>query len=137
MHRRREFPSPVKRAAYTRSGGICECHLVRQIPTYRVGCGQRLSSGNTFYEHIAPDQLQGGNDIDNCAVLVKTCWKLKTASYDLPTIASNNRKRDRDRGIKPQDYAPMPGTKRSGIKLRMKPFGKPIDRETGREWRSR
>jgi len=132
---RREFPSAVKRDAYKRSGGICECHRVRHLPTYRTGCKRPLSPGNTFYEHIDQDALGGGNDLSNCDVLTKTCWTLKTARIDLPAIAKNNRQRDLARGIERAPYRPLPGTKRSGIKL---PFrGKPIDRRTGEPLRWR
>lgn len=132
---RREFPTHVKREAYERSGGICECHLVRQLPTYGEGCGLALGPGNTFYEHIDPDALGGLNDITNAAVLCKICWRLKTATHDLPAIAKNNRQRDRiGRGIRANVYQPLPGTKASGIKLSMRPFTPPIDRRTGQPW---
>ncbi|HWL04527.1 MAG TPA: HNH endonuclease signature motif containing protein [Xanthobacteraceae bacterium] len=123
---RREFSSPVKRAALERSGGTCECY---RIPG-RPGCGALLGPGNTFYEHIIPDQLGGEPSLDNCAALTKTCWRLKTDTYDLPVIAKSKRVRDRHRGIKPQHYRALPGSKRSGIKI---PFGRgpPIDRRTG------
>jgi hypothetical protein len=140
FRRRNEFSAPTKRSAYQRSGGTCECYLLarRGIKGFSLdGCGQTLSGGNTFYEHVDPDALWGVNDLGNCAVLVKTCWRLKTDTYDLPMIASNNRKRDRARGIKPQDYQPIIGTKRSGIKLPLKPHSKPIDRSTGQPWGSR
>jgi hypothetical protein len=140
FRRRNEFSAPTKRSAYQRSGGMCECYLLarRGIKGFSLdGCGQELSGGNTFYEHVDPDALWGVNDLGNCAVLVKTCWRLKTDTYDLPMIASNNRKRDRARGIKPQDYQPIVGAKRSGIKLPLKPNSKPIDRSTGQPWGSR
>lgn len=134
MHTRRNFPNPVKREAWERSAGICECHLVWQLPTYKTGCGLRLGPGNTFYEHINPDKLGGLNDVDNCAVLVKTCWKLKTSGYDRPKIDKSRRQSDRARNIKSQNYRPIVGTKRSGIKLPMRFGAKPIDRRTGEPW---
>lgn len=130
---RLEFTAPTKRAAFKRSGGTCEAHLVRMLPGSE--CGARLISGNVFYEHVDPDALDGGNDLDNCACLCKTHWRLKTASYDLPVIAKNNRQRDRARGIKPQNYRPLTGTKRSGIKLAMN--GAVLNRATGQPWRGR
>lgn len=57
MHKRRDFSKATKRLAYERSQGICECHRVWQLPTYRTGCGVKLSPGNCFYEHIEPDPL--------------------------------------------------------------------------------
>ena len=94
---RNNFSKDTKRAAYERSGGICECHLIPHV--FKVACGLRLSPGNTFYEHINPDKISGRNDLDNAAVLTKTCWKIKTATFDLPTIAKSNRTQDRARGI--------------------------------------
>ncbi len=89
--RRNNFTSETKRQA------ICECHLIPHV--FKVACGLSLSPGNTFYEHVDPDAISGRNDLGNCAVLTKTCWKFKTADYDLPTIAKSNRTQDRARGI--------------------------------------
>ena len=100
MSGRLEFSPQIKRLAYQRSEGICECHLVPMLRRPK-GCGQKLGVGNVFYEHIIPDKLKSDNSLDNCAALCKTCWKEKTSSYDLPTIAKSNRVRDRARGIKP------------------------------------
>lgn len=110
-----DFSSPTKREAYRRSGGFCECHLVPWLRRPN-GCGARLGDGNTFYEHIEPSAISGRNDLENCAVLCKICWKEKTARYDLPVIAKSNRQRDRARGIKRQPMKALPGTVRSGIK---------------------
>jgi 5-methylcytosine-specific restriction protein A len=133
--RRREFSVAIKREAFDRSGGICECHRVWQLPSYRTGCGNPLSDGNTFYEHIEPDHLGGSPTLDNCAVLTKTCWRLKTDGYDRPTITKADHQRDRNAGIRPIPTQTLPGTRRSGIKL---PFrGPPIDRATGLPWRGR
>lgn len=117
MHKRRNFTKQTRRLAYKRSNGICECHLVWQLPTYRTGCGVKLSPGNCFYEHISPDRLGGLNDLDNCAALSKTCWKLKTSGYDRPKIDKSRRQQDHGRGIRREQYRPLPGTKASGIKL--------------------
>lgn len=125
MHRRRNFSKETKRLAFERSGGICECHL---LPNHQ-GCGRPLGPGNTFYEHINPDALNGSNDLYNCAALTKTCWRLKTNTYDLPRIAKSNRVRDQARGIRPTQFRPLPGTKASGI---AKPFiGEPYWRDSG------
>ena len=128
-HRRREFSVDTKRQAYRRSGGVCECHRVWQLPTYRTGCGGKLSSGNIFYEHITPDRLDGLNNLDNCAALSKTCWKLKTQGYDRPKIDKSKRQHDRARGIRPTQFRPLLGTKASGI---AKPFNRePYWRDSG------
>jgi len=124
---RLEFTAPTKRAAFRRSGGACEAHRVPMLPAPE--CKAALTPGNIFYEHIRPDALAGANDLDNCACLCKTHWRLKTISYDLPVIAKNNRQRDRARGIKPQNFRPLPGTKRSGIAIPLN--GSPRNRATG------
>lgn len=135
-HRRNEFSSSTKREAFARSGGVCECHRLARagIKGFSAdGCGGRLSDGNTFYEHVNPDAICGRNDLDNAAVLVKTCWLLKTNGYDKPMIAKSNRVRDRGRGIRPLVHNPLPGTKASGIS---KPFvGEPRWRDSGRPLR--
>jgi len=130
--RRHEFSPGTKREAYARSGGICECH---RIPSLKRpgGCGVTLRDGHINYEHIDQDALGGDNGLDNCAVLARNCWREKTDTIDLPLIAKNNRVRDRARGIKPFQFRPMPGTRGSGIKIRMG-RGRPIDRATGREF---
>lgn len=133
---RQEFPSRVKRAAFKRANGICECHRVWQLPTFGTGCGRPLGQGNQFYEHIDCDALQGANDLRNCALLVKTCWTLKTQSYDVPAITKDRHVADFARGIKTRIGRPITGSKASGIKLPMRGGG-PIDRETGKPWRPR
>lgn len=133
FRRRLEFTAATKREAYDRSRGICECH---RIPGW-TGCGCLLGPGNTFYEHINPDNLGGANDLDNCAALTKTCWKRRTAEHNLPVIAKANRQRDRERGIKPIPRQVLAGTFRSGLKLPMN-GSVPIVRATKQPlWRPR
>jgi hypothetical protein len=111
--RRTNFPNPIKRAAFERSKGVCECYLVPQLPTFRKGCGRALGPANTFYEHIDPDWLQGRADLS------RTCWKMKTATFDLPTIAKVKRQRDRARGIRGAQTRPMPGGRDDRLKKKM------------------
>jgi 5-methylcytosine-specific restriction enzyme A len=122
--RRREFPSSVKREAFARSAGICECHLL----TGKPGCGVRLGPGNVFYEHIVCDRIGGTPTLDNCAALCRTCWRLKTNHYDLPIVADTNRMWDRHRGIKTVSQR-IPGGKLDPRKRKMN--GQVVDRETG------
>jgi hypothetical protein len=117
MSQRHEFSAATKREAYERSGGICECHRIPNWP--HPICRAPLGQGNTFYEHIDPDAICGRNDLDNAAVLTKTCWHLKTNTIDKPVIAKANRVRDRARGIKPENYPPIIGSRRSGWKHHM------------------
>jgi len=98
-NRRQEFPASVKREAIERSGGICECHLVPQLPTFGIGCSCALGVSNTFFEHITPCELGGNNSIENIGVLVRTCWRAKTDCYDLPIIAKAKRNFDAHNGI--------------------------------------
>lgn len=117
MTMRHEFTARTKREAYDRSGGICECHRIPNWP--HPVCGAPLGEGNTFYEHINPDAICGRNDLDNAAVLTKTCWRLKTDTIDQPTIAKSNRVSDRAHGIKPENHPPLIGTVRSGWRRQM------------------
>lgn len=99
---RREFSKEVRREAHARSGGICECPRLASagIPGFTAeGCGQRLGPANTFYEHIICDGINGEPSLDNCAVLVKTCWRIKTDTYDQPVVAKAERVFDRNIGI--------------------------------------
>lgn len=118
MRPRREFSPLTKRLALARSGGFCECARVPQLPTFGKGCGQRLGEGNTFHEHIICDGLDGDNTIDNCAALVKTCWRQKTDTYDLPVIAKVKRQRDKSFGIR-GTLQPLPGGRSSDLKKKM------------------
>lgn len=132
---RREFPNSVKRAARERAAGICECHRVPQLPTFGKSCGCKLGPGNTFFEHVNPDGLTGDPVLENCCALCKTCWRIKTSTYDIPRIAEAKRRQDRDSGIGRSVYRPLIGTRRSGIKLSTRPYSRPIDRRTGQPLR--
>lgn len=119
---RLEFTAATKRAAYARSGGICECHRVAVLHRPRSGCGMTLGAGNVFYEHIIPDNIRcdDSNSLDNCAVLCRTCWREKTDRYDRKVIAKTNHSRDRACGIARQPKGrPLPGTHASGWKHHM------------------
>lgn len=96
---RLEFTNEVKRAARARAGGICECGRVPQLGRPQ-GCGQRLGDGNTFYEHIVQAGIKDDASLDNCAALVRTCWREKTDLIDLPVVADTKRMEDRASGIK-------------------------------------
>ena len=114
---RREFSKDVRREAHARSGGICECYRIVGVPgLIPGGCGQPLGTGNTFYEHIICDGIGGDPTLENCAVLTKTCWRIKTDTYDRPIVAKSNRQHDREICIGRADGPPMPGSKRSSVK---------------------
>lgn len=130
MHRRTEFSKDTKRQAFRRADGVCECHLIPHV--FPNPCGQPLSEGNIFYEHVDPDRISGRNDLDNAAVLTKTCWKIKTAIYDQRVIARVRKREDRSRGIRPSPT--LPGSKRDPFKLKVQ-GRKVVDRRTGEPWR--
>ena len=132
MTRRLEFSAQTRRDAFARSGGVCECH---RIPWLKVKCARPLSAGNIFYEHIKPCEIGGGNDLDNCAVLTKTCWRIKTDSYDRKVIAKSNHVRDRAIGIRRHASRPMPFGRADPIKMTL--ARGPVDRRTGQPWRGR
>jgi hypothetical protein len=126
---RLEFTTATQREALARSKGVCECHRVPQLATYGIGCDVPLGPGNTFFEHIVPCELGGDNDIDNCAALSRTCWKAKTANYDLRVIAKAKRNFDKDNGIRDPWKKRLPGGRHSAFKLKMN--GQVVDRRTG------
>lgn len=127
-HRRNEFSADTKRQAFARSRGVCECHLIPHV--FPQPCGLRLSEGNTFFEHIDPDRISGRNDIDNAAVLTKTCWRIKTAVYDHRVIARVRKREDRSHGIRPAPT--LPASRRDPFKKTL--AGKVVDRRTGKPW---
>lgn len=109
QRKRLEFPIATKRQALERSRGICECHRIPHV--FKVFCGRPLGTANTFFEHVDPDQLRPDNSVENCAVLVRTCWRFKTDTYDLPVIAKAKRGFDAHHGIR------RPGFKLPGGRL--------------------
>jgi hypothetical protein len=112
-----EFSNPIKRAAYTRSGGLCECFRVPQLNRPK-GCGLPVGEGNTFYEHITQDFFSHDNALENCAVLTKSCWREKT-KIDLRVIPKSKRVADRSRGIRRATSRPFPGGKNSPLKKKV------------------
>jgi hypothetical protein len=130
-HRRNNFSKKTMREAFTRSGGICECHLIPHV--FLNPCGRTLSDGNTFYEHIEPDQISQDNSLANCAVLVRNCWRFKTDFYDAPTIAKVRHRSDASRGIKERFRRRLPGNREAPFKILI--GGGVVDRQTGLPWR--
>lgn len=128
-HRRNNFSADTKRQAHARANGICECHLIPHV--FPQPCGRPLTAGNIFYEHVIPDRVSGRNDLDNCAALTKTCWKIKTATYDQRTVARVRKREDRHRGIRPAPT--LPGSRIDPFKKKLS--GLVADRRTGEPWR--
>lgn len=119
---RRNFTSETKRLAVKRSGGICECHLLAKagIPGFRLdGCGLSIGVGNTFYEHVNTSWHSGDNSLENAAVLVRTCWRNKTRTWDLPKIAKTKRQQNMRFGIRSDSGRPINGSKRSAFRKKL------------------
>lgn len=121
MRNRREFSKDVRRDAYERSkiAGVARCEVGRVEAMPDVGCGLEVYAGNIFYEHIICDGIDGAPTLENCAVLCKICWRIKTDFYDRPIVAKAKRQHDRAIGIPKEHSRPIAGSKRSGIKLSM------------------
>jgi 5-methylcytosine-specific restriction endonuclease McrA len=103
--RRNEFPAKVKVAAFERANRCCE------------ECGVDIRPGNgPEYDHIVPDAIGGGNDLENCRVLCIPCHGKKTAKKDVPAIARTKRLAAKHIGAKPQPKRRLPGGKGSGWK---------------------
>jgi hypothetical protein len=117
--RRLEFTAPTKRAAFARSNGICECHLIPWLNRPN-GCGVKLTAGNIFYEHLVQDAIRKDNSLSNCCCLVKTCWREKTDKIDRPTIAKSNHVRDAHIGATVAPQQVIAGTVASGWKRHMR-----------------
>ena len=82
---RREFPLAVKRAAFTRADGICEC-----------GCGQPFTDHpkeRPVYDHRVPDALGGEPTLENCRCIRKCCHDYETFAKggDITKIAKAKR----------------------------------------------
>lgn len=95
---RREFSAKVKLAAWQRSGGRCEEGRVPHMP--EVGCGRKLFTGDINYDHVDPDGLTGEPSLDNCAVLCRSCHKVKTTQHDVPAISRAKRRERSAAGIR-------------------------------------
>lgn len=127
---RLEFSIATQRDMLKRSGGICECHRIPHV--FEIFCGTQLGTGNTFFEHIIQDFMRPDNSIENGAALTRTCWRFKTDTFDLPNIAKTKRVFDFNNGIEDPWKKPLPGGRKSEIKMRM--IGGrsvPCDRRTG------
>ena len=116
MTYRDEFSVKVRKAAYDRAEGICEC-----------GCGQPFGKERIEYDHILPDFLGGTNDLENCQAIRLSCHKAKTAS-DMRAISKTRRIRNKQRGLT-ATKPPFPGSKNSRFKKCLD--GTVIDRRTG------
>ncbi len=113
---RQEFPIKVRKAAYDRAAGICEC-----------GCGVPFGKERVEYDHVIPARLGGDNSLENCKALRLSCHKAKTRS-DLKSISKVRRAEKQQRGFEARK-AVIPGSKKSRFKKRVD--GTVVDRVTG------
>lgn len=84
---RREFPTAVRVAAHTRSGGRCE----------HRGCGAPLITGRWQLDHIIPDSLGGAPVLANAQCLCEACWREKNPK-DTRDAAKAKRREAKARG---------------------------------------
>ena len=96
---RAEFTKPVKRAALSRSGQLCEA--VGRLYGLEEGrrCNAPLSYGVEF-DHVILDANSKDNSLENCAAVCPACHKHKTNHHDKPKAAKTLRQQDKRRGIK-------------------------------------
>ncbi len=106
MTDRMEFPVKVRKAAYDRSGGICEC-----------GCGVPFGKERVEYDHDIPAYHGGKPTLENCRALRWSCHKVKTAQ-DMQAIKKTRRIIKKQRGLTAQK-ATIPGSKNSHFKKKL------------------
>lgn len=107
---RSEFSLATKKAAYVRSGGVCEC-----------GCEQPFTDHpkeRPHYDHVLADFLGGVNDLENCEVVRVACHQVKTYGHDMPKIIKA-RRGQKDRANLKAKKSRIPGSKGSGLRKRM------------------
>ena len=107
---RSEFPASVRKAAYARSNGVCEC-----------GCGQPFTDHpkeRPHYDHVLPDFLGGANDLENCEAIRVCCHHVKTYGKDMPQIIKA-RRGIKDRTNTGARKSKIAGSKGTGLRKRM------------------
>jgi hypothetical protein len=109
------------------------CRGEAEFPTCNI-CGGLILKGQRWHESHDPllPRAAGG---EVTGIAHERCNLDHNHAHDTPLVAKMKRLRQRDIGayVKPPSSRPLPGSRRSGIKL---PFnGPPIDRRTGQPWR--
>lgn len=107
---RDEFPVSVRKAAFKRAGGICEC-----------GCGQPFTDHpkeRPHYDHDLPDFLGGTNDLENCKVLRVCCHQVKTYGQDMTKIVKVRRGQKDRQNLKAKKQK-IPGSKGTGLRKKL------------------
>lgn len=88
---RQEFPQSVRKAAWVRANGSCEC-----------GCGRLFGSHpkeRPEYHHRIEAALGGDNSLENCLCIRADCHKAITAAESAPKAAKVRREDKRRRGL--------------------------------------
>ena len=90
MTERRNFTAKTKGIIRERSGGTCEVHLVPHCmyPALPEAC-TRIGAE---VDHITPAYADGGNDVENGALLCALCHKIKTYTDNREAKKSNRLK---------------------------------------------
>jgi len=89
-----------------RANGRCEC------------CDAVLKLGEGDADHIIAVELGGESVIENGQWLCRPCHKEKTAK-DIRVIRKVQRIRDRRSGAMRASHRPLPGSRASGVRIRM------------------
>jgi 5-methylcytosine-specific restriction endonuclease McrA len=84
---RAEFSVKTKEAAHKRAAGFCECGCKRPFGNH--------PRERPEYDHIVLAAHDGGNDLDNCAVLRYDCHKIKTLKDQKPLSKARRGERQR------------------------------------------
>jgi hypothetical protein len=103
---RREFPTEVKKAAWKRSGGRCECMVARDGEMIR--CDAALIPLRVEYDHRIPDQMGGDPTLDNCVASCILCHAEKT-KQDVRKIARAKRLEAREINAQAQKASKLQG----------------------------
>ncbi len=74
------FPKAVKEAAFTRSGGRCECDRTSHGGHPKGRCQTKISTLSVDYHHVRSRKVGGPDTLANCEALCRKCHRL-TKSY--------------------------------------------------------
>lgn len=86
------FSAKVKKAAWERSGGVCEAvGRIYGLPS-GTRCTTVLEPGKYDRDHYPlPAHAEGSNTLENCWCVCKSCHLYKTRNFDIPYEAKRKR----------------------------------------------
>lgn len=111
MTERIEFSMKVKKQAWDRANGFCEC-----------GCGRPFGKHPKTvpnYDHVIPAKLGGDATLGNCMCIRFDCHQTKTKEVDMPKIKKVRRSDKQRMGLKPKKRSTINGSKDSGWKRKI------------------